>query len=659
MTNDALRLYFCFAFVATVLVAEAQSIVAAELDATRNPRLLPQDFVKPSCGFKSADLIASANADDNAEKASAAAFLSSGRSKFAEGNYQQALDDLDQSINIDPNNSLAYYSRAFLFRHKGQNQKAREDWLRALSLDPSLGVGRLGTYQNVFEMPSPGLEKSDANNNLLSIEKSVAFVDAGDAFAKEFITDSEKLDSWSPGDKRFFLQVLANIQRKCPELISKACNGKEIRLLLSRGAIGINSMDTSPVRVMCFPLSLRFTPRELEWALTHEFAHIIDTSQVLSDGKEWRAVYSPYRSRYLAVEKDISSIKFDVMPSMSSWGLPSSYAALDATEGLAECVAATVVADWVAPQDLKTYIQDRIIARDSADDQLRSGLRQVSFDAAARKYKSVLEDADTVLSANPSVAAAFRAKGKAYLNLGELQKAIDCFDRTITLVPDDAMSFAGRGGAFHKMMNYQNAVADYDRAIALDAKQAETYSNRGSAHMGLKQYQNALNDYTKAIELSPGIASNYSKRAGAFIYLGDVRKALADFDKAISLNADDYNSLLSRAAIYNNLGQFQNALTDCNTAAALKDTDKLLFLARGTAYAGLDEPAKAVDDFSKAIALSPKQANLYASRGQSYEKLGQFDNALSDYKTAVSLNPSLVPDLKERIDALSAQNARD
>ncbi|MBX9722610.1 MAG: tetratricopeptide repeat protein, partial [Candidatus Obscuribacterales bacterium] len=309
MTKDSLKCCFSFALAATVLIAEKQLVLAIQQSETINPQLQFHNYSR--LGHEIRPTVLLADVETNGGTA-AASFLSSGRSKFAEGKYQQAIDYFNQAIESDPNNSIAYYSRALILRHLGQSQKAKEDWLKSLSIDPTLANGRLGKYQNIFNSAAKNSEKQDADSSASFIGKSFIFVNPEDSFATEFFAGKDKLDSWSPGDKTFFLQVIENIQRKSPELIAKACNGKEIRLMLSRHASGISSMDTSPVRTMCFPLSLRFTPRELEWALTHEFAHIIDTSQVLSDGKDLRAVYSPYRSRYLAVQKDVSSIKFDL-----------------------------------------------------------------------------------------------------------------------------------------------------------------------------------------------------------------------------------------------------------------------------------------------------------------------------------------------------------
>ena len=88
------------------------------------------------------------------------------------------------------------------------------------------------------------------------------------------------------------------------------------------------------------------------------------------------------------------------------------------------------------------------------------------------------------------------AKGKAFLERGDYDSAVDRFNEVIRLRPYFAKAYKYRGEAYYKNGDYDNAIADYSQAIQLNPDDAEAYKNRGSA------YQDKANsDWRRADEL--------------------------------------------------------------------------------------------------------------------------------------------------------------
>jgi len=53
------------------------------------------------------------------------------------GEYQQAIEDFNQTISLDSNNAKAYYNRGLVYAHLGKSQQALEDFNQTISLDPN------------------------------------------------------------------------------------------------------------------------------------------------------------------------------------------------------------------------------------------------------------------------------------------------------------------------------------------------------------------------------------------------------------------------------------------------------------------------------------------------------------------------------------------
>ena len=62
----------------------------------------------------------------------------SGEKKWHSGDYKGALEDFDELIKEEPNNAYAYYSRARTNGPLGKLQEAIDDANKAIELDPKL-----------------------------------------------------------------------------------------------------------------------------------------------------------------------------------------------------------------------------------------------------------------------------------------------------------------------------------------------------------------------------------------------------------------------------------------------------------------------------------------------------------------------------------------
>ena len=63
--------------------------------------------------------------------------LRKGRRYNDQGNYDQAISELDQAIGLDPKSALAYYARGYYYQNKGNYDQTISDYSKAIELDPN------------------------------------------------------------------------------------------------------------------------------------------------------------------------------------------------------------------------------------------------------------------------------------------------------------------------------------------------------------------------------------------------------------------------------------------------------------------------------------------------------------------------------------------
>ncbi|MGB3789453.1 MAG: tetratricopeptide repeat protein [Phormidesmis sp.] len=144
----------------------------------------------------------------------------------------------------------------------------------------------------------------------------------------------------------------------------------------------------------------------------------------------------------------------------------------------------------------------------------------------------------------PQTAEDWHRQGIVQTQEGDLDRAVESFERALMLENDNATMRVNRGLVRDELGDYEGATADYTKAIALEPTLTAAYYNRANSHHNLKQYKEAVDDYTTAIELETDFAYGYANRAINYELLGDIEPAIKDLNQALDIfrtNKDQEN----------------------------------------------------------------------------------------------------------------------
>ena len=124
--------------------------------------------------------------------------------------------------------------------------------------------------------------------------------------------------------------------------------------------------------------------------------------------------------------------------------------------------------------------------------------------------------------------------GLAYLNLGKLKEAEQCFRKNLFLT---ASSYFNLGLALHRQEKYEEALQNFLQAVELVPDDAEYWDLVGNAHLELKQLDEAQKALEKAIEIDPTYPpATYDLGVVFSRTKGRENEAMKLFKQAITLN---------------------------------------------------------------------------------------------------------------------------
>jgi tetratricopeptide (TPR) repeat protein len=160
-------------------------------------------------------------------------------------------------------------------------------------------------------------------------------------------------------------------------------------------------------------------------------------------------------------------------------------------------------------------------------------------------------------------------KGVDLLLKREPEGAVEKFNEMLQSDPSDILALNNRANAYVQLGDIQKALADFDRAISLDNRKNFLFFNRGIAHARTNQLNEAIADYTAALYLNPQDTRALTNRGNLYIKTANLRAALADYDAALKIDPKLAKATYDRAQARRQAGDPKGALADYRMASKL------------------------------------------------------------------------------------------
>ncbi|MBI2362960.1 MAG: tetratricopeptide repeat protein, partial [Elusimicrobia bacterium] len=319
---------------------------------------------------------------------------------------------------------------------------------------------------------------------------------------------------------------------------------------------------------------------------------------------------------------------------------------------------------------------------------LRGSRSEAAFRRARADAKTLagrpaeaVKDYDAALDKDSDDPEAYLGRGRARRSLGDLDGAIDDFQRAVKERPDHLTARIHLARAYADADKVPQAVRELTRVLNGNRDFAMAYEVLASV-LASQGDERAFPAWSRAIQLSP---ENSRPRVGrALMYLKKGNKTLAekDFVEAIRLAPKDFAPLYNRGESWCRLGNkegcvadFKAALAldvpDAEAAAAMGDRlaenelldDALAMYTKGLAaaladprtgakglaamvltrraavYIRMNESRKALADHNAAVSAAPDDPAVWLARAELEAKLGDARRAVADFDKAIALKP--------------------
>ena len=162
------------------------------------------------------------------------------------------------------------------------------------------------------------------------------------------------------------------------------------------------------------------------------------------------------------------------------------------------------------------------------------------------KYKEAIEKFTGAITEDPENPIFYYYRGAAFEKTGDLDKAMEDYQKSVELKPDFILPTANIGKIYAKKREHEKAIEFYKKAVELGDQDATNYYNYGVCLMNLGKNEQAKEVLEKLISLEENYSDAYYQLGIIYIGLGDSVKAKEFLQKFIDLDPENQNASIAK-----------------------------------------------------------------------------------------------------------------
>ena len=142
-------------------------------------------------------------------------------------------------------------------------------------------------------------------------------------------------------------------------------------------------------------------------------------------------------------------------------------------------------------------------------DALKEDLNKAPYESYMAETGIIIHEITKAINKDTNYVLAYNNRGGLYIDLNNLDNALNDIDKAISIDNDYAPAYNNKGVILHIQKKYAEALFYFDKAILLDNNYAKAYLNRGITRQMKRDEYGACNDWIKAKKLGINLANKY------------------------------------------------------------------------------------------------------------------------------------------------------
>jgi len=245
-----------------------------------------------------------------------------------------------------------------------------------------------------------------------------------------------------------------------------------------------------------------------------------------------------------------------------------------------------------------------------------------NLEEALQCFERALADPETAREA-------LMGKSMALLRIGRYQDALWCFDRILSREPDNLEVLRSRGMALLELGRFEESLICYDCVLTYDNQDAVSWWKKGIISREMGAYEKALVYLDRSLEYNPRLIDTLDDKGMILVHLNRYRDALKCFDMALELNPVYLKSLLNKAHALMQMQDIEDAMKTFHLALSVQGTNREALMGSAHCLQKLGRRDESLKYYDKVIVLSPLDIEARLNKAKVMRELGAVEESMN------------------------------
>ena len=275
----------------------------------------------------------------------------------------------------------------------------------------------------------------------------------------------------------------------------------------------------------------------------------------------------------------------------------------------------------------------------------------------AGEVKKAVDYFEKALQINPRNEMALYELGFFSDQQGDFQKSIQYYNRYLNIDPFNYSTCFNLGITYNKAGQYDKAVEAYEFAHALNDDFNQALFNIGNAYANSGKYREAIQKYNEYLEIDPENDDAYCYIGECYLNLEDYIQSEYNYQKAIKVNPENDTAWFGVGLIMWVEKKWEESIVFIKKAVSLDDTNPEYLLSLGKVLSDLNHLEKAIEALQKAAALEPENNEIWLTWVDMLLQKGKKERARKVLERAFKKNQDV--QLKYRMVSVLLETKRE
>ncbi len=239
---------------------------------------------------------------------------------------------------------------------------------------------------------------------------------------------------------------------------------------------------------------------------------------------------------------------------------------------------------------------------------------------------------------------------------GNSRQSIKYYDKYLDIDPFSQYVWFNIGAVYNKIEKHDKAIDAYEFAYAIDDKFHMTLFNMGNAHANAGRFGKAIEKYREFIEKEPDNDDAYCYIGECYLNLEEHQLSEKNYRSAVRINPKNDTGWFGIGLIKWIQQDYEASVEYIKKAIEIDDMNPEYWLTMGKVHHDFDSKLSAVKALKKASRLEPENSEIWLAWAEVYVTFKEIENAIRVLIKATDSNDDVI--LKYRLVALLLQNRK-